>query len=262
MKGGAGLRITYVGHATVLIELAGVRILTDPMLRSRLLLFIRRHAPEPERTVTRDLDAVLVSHLHPDHLDFPSLRGVDRTTLIVVPAGGGGMLARRGFSNVVELRPGETANVSSVAVRATPAEHEGRRYKVGRALDALGYMVDGEGRRVYFAGDTDLFEGMKELAGDLDVALLPVAGWGTHLHAGHLDPRRAAEAAAIMRPRVAVPIHWGTLLRVGLHRRRPELLTDPPREFVECLADLAPSVRPAVLQPGETLDVDTSAGAG
>jgi L-ascorbate metabolism protein UlaG (beta-lactamase superfamily) len=248
-------RLTYVGHATVLIQLAGVRVLTDPVLRSHLLFVIRRYAPEPDPAVTKDLDAILVSHLHPDHLDFRSLHRVDRRTLVVLPAGGGRMLRRRGFSNVVELTPGDTTRIGEVEVRATPAEHEGRRFKIGRPVDALGYDLQGGGRRVYFAGDTDLFDGMEELAGGLDVALLPIAGWGPHLHAGHLDPRRAAEAAAIMRPRVAVPIHWGTLLRVGLDRRRPELLTDPPREFEAQLAELAPAVDGRVLAPGETLEL-------
>jgi L-ascorbate metabolism protein UlaG (beta-lactamase superfamily) len=248
-------RLTYVGHATVLIELAGVRILTDPVLRSRLLFVIRRYAPAPDPGVAKDLDAILVSHLHPDHLDFPSLHRVDRGTLVVVPAGGGRMLRRHGLSNVVELTPGDTTRIGEVEVRATPAEHEGRRFKIGRPVDALGYDLQGGGRRVYFAGDTDLFGGMEALAGGLDVALLPIAGWGPHLYSGHLDPQRAAEAAAIMRPRVAVPIHWGTLLRVGLNRRRPELLTDPPREFEAQLAELAPGVDGRVLAPGETLEL-------
>jgi L-ascorbate metabolism protein UlaG (beta-lactamase superfamily) len=246
-------RVTYVGHATVLLELAGVRMLTDPVLRSRLLLVIRRHAPMPDPGVSAGLDAVLISHLHSDHLDLPSLQRIDRETLIVLPAGGRRMLTRRGFSNIVELTPGGTTQVGALEVRATPAEHEGRRYKIGRPVRSLGYDLAGGGRRVYFAGDTDLFEGMSDLAGGLDVALLPIAGWGPHLHSGHLDPRRAAEAAAIMQPRIAVPIHWGTLLRVGLDRTRPELLTDPPREFEAQLAELAPGVKARVLHPGEAL---------
>ena len=246
-------RVTYVGHATVLVELAGTRLLTDPVLRTRLLFVIRRFSPAPDPGVSTDLDAVLISHLHPDHLDFPSLRQVDRDTRVVVPAGASRLLARRGFWNVVELEPGETARVGQVTIRATPAEHEGRRYKVGRAVQALGYDLEGGGRRLYFAGDTDLFGGMSDLAGGLDVALLPIAGWGPRLHSGHLDPRRAAEAAAIMQPRIAVPIHWGTLLRVGLNRTRPELLTDPPREFEAQLAELAPDVKARVLDPCEAL---------
>jgi L-ascorbate metabolism protein UlaG (beta-lactamase superfamily) len=248
-------RITYVGHATTLIELAGVRLLTDPVLRSRLLLLIRRHGATPASEISQAIDAVLISHLHADHLDFPSLRRLGRQMPVIVPSGGGRGLARRGFRNVVELDPGESTSVGPVEVRATPAAHEGRRWKAGRHVDAVGYLMHGGGRRLYFAGDTDLFEGMRDLAGSLDVALLPVAGWGPNIRVGHLDPDRAAQAAAILRPRIAVPIHWGTLLRADLARRWPDVLTAPPREFASRVAELAPSVDARVLAPGETLSL-------
>jgi L-ascorbate metabolism protein UlaG (beta-lactamase superfamily) len=237
----------------VLIELGGARLLTDPLLRRRLLLAIRRHGPLPEADVAAGLDAVLVSHLHHDHLDFPSLRRIGRETLVIAPAGAGRTFARRGFRNVAELMPGESTRIGAVEVRATPAVHEGRRYKAGPPVDAVGYDLLGNGRRIYFAGDTDLFPGMRDLAGELDVALLPIGGWGPRIRKGHLDPWRAAEAAAMLRPRVAVPIHWGTLLRFDLARRRPGLLTDPPHEFVAQLAALAPEVEGRVVEPGGSL---------
>jgi L-ascorbate metabolism protein UlaG (beta-lactamase superfamily) len=247
-------RITYVGHATVLIELAGVRVLTDPVLRSRLLGVIRRHAEPPAKEVAAGIDAVLISHLHPDHLDPPSLRRLGRDVRVIVPARARGTLRRRGFRDVIELAVGESARVGEVVVAAVPAIHDGRRYKFGRRVDSLGYILEGGGRRIYFAGDTELFEGMSELAGGLDVALLPIAGWGPKVGGpGHLDARTAAEAAAILRPRVAIPIHWGTLLGRGLEGRRVQLLRDPPREFVAQLAELAPDVEAGVLVPGESL---------
>jgi L-ascorbate metabolism protein UlaG (beta-lactamase superfamily) len=251
-------RITYVGHATVLVELGGIRLLTDPLLRARVL-HIRRHADPPEPEVAERLDAVLISHLHHDHLDFPSLRRLPTATPIVVPRGGGSTLRRRGFERVVELGPGEDVRFGGAQVTATPAAHDGARYPFGRAVEAIGFDIRA-GRRVYFAGDTDLFEGMRDLAGGLDVALLPIGGWGGRVGRGHLDPRRAAQAAAVLRPRIVVPIHWGTLLRIGLERRGERILRSPARRFVTELRELAPAAEAAVLDPGRSLALDPVAG--
>jgi L-ascorbate metabolism protein UlaG (beta-lactamase superfamily) len=173
-----------------------------------------------------------------------------------VPAGGGRLVARRGFRDVTELAEGERLTVGAVDVSATRAVHDGRRLKVGPRVAALGYELASQQRRVYFAGDTDLFHGMDELAGGLDVALLPIGGWGPSVGRGHLDARKAAEAAAMLRPRLAIPIHWGTFLRLGLGRRAEELLREPPRRFAAQLAERAPEVDAAVLEPGESLSLD------
>ena len=247
-------QITYVGHATVLVELAGARVLTDPVLRSRLLLIIRRHGTLPADEVGTSLDAVLISHLHGDHLDFPSLRRLGPSTRIIAPFGAARTLARRGFRNVVELKPGESTR-AGVEISATPAIHDGRRYRVGPQVAALGYVLDGGSRRIYFAGDTELFPEMGELSDGLELTLLPVSGWGPRMSSGHLDPGRAAEAAAILRPRIAVPIHWGTLLRFDLAWRRPTQLTEPPLEFAAQVAELAPDVEVRVLDPGGSLEL-------
>lgn len=246
-------RITYVGHATALIELDGTRLLTDPVLRPRIL-HIRRHAAEPAPQVSEAIDAVLLSHLHYDHLDIRSLRSLGPGLRIIVAPGGARTLRRRGFGRLEELAPGESAQVGGLEVVATPAEHDGRRLKAGPAVQAVGYDVRGT-RRVYFAGDTDLYPGMAGLGGGIDVALLPIGGWGTRIGRGHLDPRRAAQAAAILRPRAVIPIHWGTLAQIGLGRRRARVLRDPPRRFVAQLAELAPDVEAAVLEPGEALEL-------
>lgn len=248
-------RITYVGHATVLIELGGTRLLTDPVLRPRLLRVIDRHSAEPAPEVTEAIDAVLLSHLHHDHLDFRSLKLLDRTTRVVVPAGAAPTLRRGGFANTVELATGESTKVGTVEIIATPAVHEGRRFKLGPRVEAAGYEVVAGERRVYFAGDTDLFAEMDQLAGRLDVALLPIAGWGPKLGKGHLNPRSAAEAAARIRPRVVIPIHWGTLIRRDLRRRADEFLVEPARRFAAQLSELAPGVEVSVLEPGESLDL-------
>jgi L-ascorbate metabolism protein UlaG (beta-lactamase superfamily) len=243
-------RVTYVGHATVLLELDGLRFLTDPVLRSRLV-HLRRQVAAHDDSSAADLDAILISHLHHDHVDVPSLRRLGRETPMLAPPGSGSFLRRRGFGAVTELGPGESHTIGGVEVTAVEAEHAGGRAWRSVGSEAIGFVLSGT-RRAYFAGDTDLFDGMADLAGDLDLALLPVWGWGPTLGPGHLDPERAAQAAAVLLPRIAVPIHWGTLFPVGLSGIGRRHLIAPPREFERCCAELAPQVEVRVLEPGET----------
>jgi L-ascorbate metabolism protein UlaG (beta-lactamase superfamily) len=212
----------------------------------------RRVAPAPPEDLLEGLNAVLVSHLHMDHLDFPSLRGLDRRVPFVVTAGGGRVLRRRGFRDVTEVDAGDEIALGPVHLEVTDARHDGRRWPLGPQVDALGFLLRGSGAGVYFAGDTDLYDAMADLAGRVDVALLPIGGWGPRVGVGHLDGRRAAQAAAMIRPRVVVPIHWGTYQRVDLVGRRPDLLSDPPRGLVAQAAKLAPDVDVRVLNPGES----------
>ena len=242
-------RIVWLGHATVGIEVDGARFLTDPVLRGRLL-HLRRRELAPEHDLR--LDAVLLSHLHHDHLDLPSLLSLGRETTIVLPARAGRLLRRRGFTELVELDVGDEAQVGGATVRATYAEHPGWRIPGLGNSPALGYVVAGT-RRVYFAGDTDLFDGLATIDPALDLARLPVAGWGRKVGRGHLDPARAAEAAALLRPRLAVPIHWGTLRPVRPLPGPPD--PDPAAEFARLAAVRAPEVEVRILQPGERLDL-------
>src|SRR5262249_43446008 len=153
-------RIVFLGHATILIEVGGVRLLTDPLLRARVAHLRRQTAPV-DLSVTARPDAALISHLHHDHLDLASLRLLGSDTPLLVPAGAGAWLGRRGFETVTELRVGEVASVCGVPITAMEARHEGRRHPGGPRADALGYLVGGR-REGYFAGDTELFEGMRE----------------------------------------------------------------------------------------------------
>jgi len=180
---------------------------------------------------------------------------------LVVPRGGGGLLSRRGFRVVVEVGAGEEIQLGALTVRATHARHNGSRLPFGAKAPALGYAVTGS-RRIYFAGDTDLFDGMKEIGQGLDIALVPIWGWGPSAGSGHLDPRRAAEALRLLRPLLAVPIHWGTYAPLGLGRLQSALVADPVTAFRRHAAKLAPEVEVHVLDPGETLRLDASASGG
>jgi L-ascorbate metabolism protein UlaG (beta-lactamase superfamily) len=237
--------LTWLGHSSVVIELDGTRLVTDPVLRRRVWHLRRKAAVEPGSLGA--LDGILVSHAHFDHLDLSSLGRLGRSVPVVVPTGLGELLRRRRFEHVLEVSAGEMLEVGGVAIRATHAEHESRRWPLTGPSAALGFVVEGS-MRVYFAGDTDLFDAMAELA-PLDVAVLPVSGWGSRLPAGHLDPGRAAEALKLLRPKVAVPVHWGTY-RTPFGAR---LGDRPAREFAAAAAEVAPEVEVRVLALGETL---------
>lgn len=240
------LELTWLGHSTVLVEAGGTRLLTDPLLRPRVA-HLRRVAAEAA-ALDGELDAVLVSHVHYDHLDLPSLARL-RARRFLVPRGAGPILRRRGLGPVVELAEDDELAVGSLSVRATHAVHAARR-SLGAPVPSLGFLVSGPAR-VYFPGDTELFDGMRRLA-PLDVALLPVAGWGPRTGRGHLDPEQAAQALRLLQPRVAVPIHWGTYLRV-LMNRDGRVLREPAERFRRRAAEVAPEVTVRILEPGEQL---------
>ncbi len=240
--------ITWPGHATALIEIDGVRLLTDPVLRDRVgpLVWVARDVPTE---ALRRLDCVLLSHLHSDHTHLSSLRDVARSTPILAPHGAAGWLQRHGLPDVTELAPGEQLSVGRLQVRAIPAVHDARRRPLGPRAQPIGYVVSGSSS-VYFAGDTDLFAAMSDLRGSVDVALLPIWGWGPRLGPGHLDPERAARAAAMIAPAIAIPIHWGTLAP-GWRLRRPPDVQRPAREFAAYANRYAPGVQVRVLAPGQ-----------
>ena len=173
--------------------------------------------------------------------EFASLCGVSAATLYAW---------KRRFEAVLEVEQGETVRIGELAIRVVPAEHKGDRGPFGASAAAVGYVVTGSSS-VYFAGDTDLFDGMREL-GPVDLALIPIWGWGPGLGAGHLDPARAADAVALVRPRVVVPIHWGTYFPIHLGmRRQPGFVKLPPAQFLAALERAAPDVEARVLAPGE-----------
>lgn len=245
--------VTYLGHSTVLLELSGVRLLTDPLLRRRVGPLARR-PPVPMPDSIGALDAVLISHWHRDHLDLPSLRSLSPETCVIAPSGTRSLLERAGLERVTEVNVGDDVPIGDVRISAVPAVHGGPRTPFARTRAACqGYAVGGP-TRVYFAGDTELFDGMADLA-PLDLALLPVWGWGPTLGPGHMNPAQAAQALSLLQPRVAVPIHWGTILPMGLGRLNPRWLRDPPRAFARHAASSASGADIRVLEPGESLEL-------
>ena len=243
-------KVDWLGHATVRIELDGIRILTDPTIRERIGPLDRK-VPPISRSAIERIDLVLISHLHQDHLDLPSLRRLGDPRLIV-PAGSGDIFRAAGHRDVDEFSPGDRTTHGSVSIEVVRAVHSGFRPPFGPTAPALGFVVADHRHRIYFPGDTSIYPEMADIH-DLDLALLPVWGWGPNLRGGHMDPNMAAEALTLLRPRRAVPIHWGTFWPKTLDRLRPDRLRLPGREFREAARRQAPGVKIDVLRPGDDL---------
>ncbi|MDO8107541.1 MBL fold metallo-hydrolase [Isoptericola sp. b441] len=252
------MRLTWWGHSSVLLEADGVAVVADPVLRSRAGL-LRHVSPPPDRAWQRP-DAVLISHLHHDHCDLPSLRGLG-APLVLVPPGSGSWLRGRGIQGVRELAPGDSARIGpGVRVTAVPAVHSGRREPWGPEAIATGHLLEGPRTTSWLAGDTALFEGMRELPAiasrnHIDLAVVPVWGWGPNLGPGHLDPHQAAEAVARARAEHAVAVHWGSLHPAGMRRAMRHHLRTPGDRFVAAVRTVAPTTTVHALNPGETLRI-------
>ena len=258
MRSESGIRVAWLGHASAVLDLDGVRVLTDPLLRRHAgLLRGLGAAPSPARW--EDPDAVLVSHLHHDHAELGSLRLLRDAPVLSAPANAA-WLRRKGVPGARGLPPGRWWDVpgSDVRVRTTRAVH-GERPMPHRPNAATGFLVSGPSATVWFAGDTGPFPEMASLAEEagrpIDVALVPVGGWGPRLSGGHLDPVEAARACAVVGASFAVPIHWGTLHAPAARGLPPGWMEQAGRAFAVAVERWAPDCTALVLEPGQAVDV-------
>jgi L-ascorbate metabolism protein UlaG (beta-lactamase superfamily) len=244
----APISLRFIGHATVLLEVGGIRILTDPFLRRRLGP-LERHGKAPDLEALGDIDLVLISHAHADHFDRASLGMLDSKPTVIVPLGLGNIASRWVHGDVREIAVGQNVDLGSVSIEAVPARH----WMTPGSPKATpqGYVIDA-GARTWFAGDTGRIPELDRIAGKVDVALLPVWTWGPHRGPGHLGPRSAAEVLGQIGARVAVPIHWGTLYPRRLDRVLRGPLNEPGPRFAAHAARLAPEAEVRVLRPGES----------
>ena len=244
------MRLTWLGHATVVLDLGGVRLLTDPLLRARAGP-LRRRGPVPTPEQVADLDAVLISHLHHDHAELTSLRMLPPTPLLTGPRNAD-FLVRRHLQGV-DLDDEWYDLGSGVQVRLVRADHRARKMP-HRPNDAYGHLVRTPTHRVWLAGDTSIYPEMAELpelaGGPLDLAVVPVGGWGPRLSGGHMDPEQAARACALVGARAALPYHWGTF-HVPTQADTPRgWMGRPGPDFARALAEHAPGCEARVLRPG------------
>ena len=245
--------LTWVGHATAVIEVDGFRVLTDPLLCRRVAHLRRRVGTPTSRDA--EADVVVISHAHMDHLHPRSLRKIARDVPTVAPRGTARLLRRAGRRRIIEVAPGDEVTVGPARLVATEAAHEGSRRPLSRVrATPVGFLIDIDGYRTYFAGDTDLFDGMAALA-PADLALIPIGGWGSFLGEGHLTPQRAVRAAELVGARTVVPIHWGTYAPENFRRRPPRWLARPGAEFEQALKESHDAIDARVISPGTTISV-------
>ena len=254
----SGLRITWLGHSTTLIEVDGKRLLTDPVWGERTspLSYAgpkRWYAPPIALADLPAIDAVILSHDHYDHLDAPTIAKIkDWDTTFITPLGVGAHLVYWGVpaDRIIELDWWSSTAVGDVKVVCTPARHaSGRHLFDQNATLWAGYALVGPKHRVYFSGDTGLFPEFVEIGkkyGPFDVTMIEVGAYNRAWPDWHIGPEQAITAHQMLRGKAFIPIHWG-LFDLAMHG-----WTEPVERTM--VAAEAAGVRALVPRPGESIE--------
>ena len=265
-KPDTGLRVTWLGHSTTLIEIGGVRVLTDPVWGSRAsplsLAGPKRFQPVP--VALREMppvDIVIISHDHYDHLDYPTIRALVKSDVpFVTSLGVGAHLEGWGIppERITELDWWESHVLPTTGVRVTaaPSQHfSGRTLKTRNATLWSSFVVRSEQHCVFFSGDTGLtteYRDIREQLGPFDLAMLEVGAWDPAWGDMHLGPQNALESIELLDAKAFLPIHWGTF-RLAMH---------PWDQPAEVLYEQRSKVRTRLVMPklGEPVEPERASG--
>jgi L-ascorbate metabolism protein UlaG (beta-lactamase superfamily) len=223
--------LTWIGHASFLLQLGGKSALIDPVLSPSLGGLITRNVqPGLDWAALPKIDIVMVTHNHRDHMDAPTLKRLGPDPVYLVPAGIGEWFRRKGFSRVIEMQWWQRENIDGVAVTFVPAEHWSRRGLTDTNTSWWGgFVIEHGGIRVYHSGDTAWFEGFAEIGercGVIDAAMLPIGAYAPRwfMRHQHMNPDDAVRAFAALRARRFVAMHWGTFKLTDEDLREPPQL--------------------------------------
>lgn len=245
--------VQRVVHASVLVDFDGARILTDPWLSERPGYLQGEARSVDSAADLPDLAGIVISHGHYDHCDLPALAAYpDKTVPFAVVRGLADRVRRAGFTNVVELDPWRSTNLGPVRVTATPARH---------GVPEVTYVLQDAGRSVFFGADTLRINELDEIGRrfpDLDLALLPINGLRIRPAFNRkvvMDAIDAAELTGVLRPRLAVPIHYAYTAGPIRETLLLKMERNRPNRYLEAAADRAPDTTVHVLPPGEPLSL-------
>ncbi len=255
----SGMRVTWIGWSTVLVEIDGRRVLTDPIWSERCspspLVGPRRFHPPPiALEQLPQIDVVVVSHDHYDHLDMPTIRALARRgTRFAIPLGMGAHLERWGVpaSQFTELDWNQSAEIAGLRITATPARHfSGRNPLRKDGILWASWVVRGPRHRIYFSGDTgfsDAFRAIGAAHGPFDLTLIKIGAYDRAWPDIHVNPEQAVQAHLDLRGRRMLAVHWGTF-NLGIHG-----WSEPPERLLA--AARAAGAEVLIPRPGELIDL-------
>ncbi len=261
----SGLRVTWLGHSTQLIEIDGVRILTDPLFSNRASPYSwvgpsRWYPPPIPLASLPPIDAVVISHDHYDHLDYRTLSAMkDWPTTFIVPLGVGAHLAHWGVpeGRIIELDWWQQTKVGNIDIHCLPARHASGRtlFDKDKTLWA-GYALLGPQHRAYYSGDSGLFPALRRIGaqfGPFDVTMIEIGQYDQAWPDWHMGPEQAVKAHQLVRGRVFIPVHWG-LLTLAAHG-----WTEPIERALAEAARLGVTL--ATAPPGQSIEPTVAAQA-